>query len=161
MSAVLGGCSTLYVSRFDESLEKDSSQLSIRMARNQQLILKEESYLNKASDIGAGSYYIESLTEQLGTKAFELFKRWEAQGGFISCLEKGTIQKEVNEQAALLKNKVASGEMVIIGVNKFINPKDEAGAVKAKAASASNQLFEPIKALRLAEVAEPANTTAR
>jgi methylmalonyl-CoA mutase len=151
MSAVIGGCSALYVTQFDELLDSENKNLSVRMARNQQLILKEESYLDKASDIGAGSYYIESLTEELAEKAFELFKSWEAQGGFISCLEKGIIQKEVNKQAGLLKEKTASGELVIIGVNKYINATDKVSALKIKEERNSKTVIEPIKAIRLAE----------
>lgn len=151
MSAVIGGCSSLYVTQFDELLDAKDRNLSVRMARNQQIILKEESYLNKASDIGAGSYYIENLTEQLATNAFELFKTWEAKGGFIACLEKGILQNEVNQQAKLLKEKTASGEIVIIGVNKYINPKDHSSAAKPNQESSAKKLFEPIKAIHLAE----------
>lgn len=151
MSAVIGGCSALYVTRFDELLDASNKSFSVRMARNQQLILKEESYLDKASDIGAGSYYIESLTEQLGTEAFELFKSWEAQGGFIACLEKGIIQKQVNEQASVLKAKVASGEMVIIGVNKFINASEKAPVLNTNEERVSKTIIEPLKAIRLAQ----------
>jgi methylmalonyl-CoA mutase len=151
MSAVIGGCSSLYVTPFDELLDAKDRNLSVRMARNQQIILKEESYLNKASDIGAGSYYIETLTEQLATNAFELFKTWEAKGGFITCIENGTLQNEVNQQAKLLKEKTASGEIVIIGVNKYINPKDHSSAAKPNQKSSAKKLFEPIKAIHLAE----------
>lgn len=151
MSAVIGGCSALYLTQFDELLDSGNKNLSARMARNQQLILKEESYLDKASDIGAGSYYIETLTEELAEKAFDLFKNWEAQGGFIACLEKGLLQDEVNKQAAVLKEKTASGEIVIIGVNKYINTNEKAPAVKTHKEKSSKTIIEPIKAIRLAE----------
>ncbi|MES2513725.1 MAG: methylmalonyl-CoA mutase family protein [Bacteroidota bacterium] len=161
MSAVIGGCSTLFVTQFDELLGAKDRNLSVRMARNQQIILKEESYLNKASDIGAGSYYIESLTEQLASNAFELFKLWEAKGGFITCLEKGIIQTEINQQADILKKKTASGEIVIIGVNKYLNPKDQSSAAKSNSENNSGNLFEPIKAIRLAETFVPEQTIAK
>lgn len=161
MSAVIGGCRTLYVTQFDELLENKDRNLSVRMARNQQIILKEESYLNKASDIGAGSYYIETLTEQLATNAFELFKAWEAKGGFISCLEKGVIQSEIHQQAEKLKEKTATGELVIIGVNKYINPKDQSASAKSKQENIFGKLFEPIKAIHLSESFVPESTTAK
>lgn len=152
MSAVIGGCGDLYVTPFDELSEDDSGTFARRMARNQQLILKEESYLDKAADIGAGSYYIDSLTEQMASKAFELFKSWEAQGGFIACLQKGTIQAAVKEQAAALKAKAAVGELTIIGANKYINPKDAVlSSVKVKPFQDPDILFEPLKPIRLAE----------
>ncbi|MES2762218.1 MAG: methylmalonyl-CoA mutase family protein [Bacteroidota bacterium] len=161
MSAVIGGCSTLYVTQFDELLDAKDRNLSVRMARNQQIILKEESYLNKASDIGAGSYYIESLTEQLATNAFELFKTWETKGGFMVCLEQGIIQTDINKQAQKLKEKTATGDIVIIGVNKYINLKDQSSAARSAQEKNSGNLFEPIKALRLAETFVPEQTIAK
>lgn len=158
MSAVIGGCNTLHVSQFDELLDVENKSLSTRMARNQQIILKEESYLNKAADISSGSYYLESLTEQLAGGAFELFKTWEAKGGFIACLEKGIIQSEIEKQAAALSAKVTSGEVVIIGVNKFINAHDKSVAKKFTEQENSDKvLFKPIKALHLADSVESTN----
>lgn len=157
MSAVIGGCNTLHVLQFDELLDSDNENLSIRMARNQQIILKEESYLNKAADISTGSYYLENLTEQMASNAFELFKTWEAKGGFIACLENNTIQTLIESQAKHLKEKVASGEMVIIGVNKFINANEKTHAVKPAEIKPTKHLFEPVKALHLAENVELSN----
>lgn len=157
MSAVIGGCNTLHVSQFDELIDSNNNSLSNRMARNQQIILKEESYLNKAADISTGSYYLENLTEQLASSAFELFKSWESQGGFIACLEKGIIQSLIEKQANALKEKVASGEMVIIGVNKFINASEKPMAKKTLAVSPSKKLFTPIQTLHLAESIESTN----
>lgn len=154
MSAVIGGCNTLHVSQFDELLDTENKSLSNRMARNQQIILKEESYLNKAADISAGSYYLENLTEQMAINAFELFKTWEAKGGFIACLENNTIQTLIGVQAKHLKDKVASGEIVIIGVNKFINTTEKNHSLKHTESKSITHLFEPIKVLHLAESIE-------
>lgn len=161
MSAVIGGCNTLHVLQFDELLDSDNKSLSNRMARNQQIILKEESYLNKAADISTGSYYLENLTEQMANNAFEVFKAWEAKGGFISCLENNIIQTLIETQAKHLKEKVASGEMVIIGVNKFINTSEKTHAVKQVEIKSTKHLFEPIKALHLAEGVELTNSVTK
>lgn len=160
MSAVIGGCGALYVTPFDELYQDEANGFARRMARNQQLILKEESYLDKAADIGAGSYYIDSLTEQMASQAFELFKSWEAQGGLIACLQKGTIQAAVKAQAERLKEKAAKGELVIIGANKYINPKDTVSSqVKVKPFQDPDILFEPLKPIRLAEPFEQGQET--
>lgn len=151
MSAVIGGCGALYVTPFDELYQTEAGTFARRMARNQQLILKEESYLDKAADIGAGSYYIDSLTEQMASKAFELFKSWEAQGGFMACLQKGIIQAAVKAQAERLKQKAAAGELTIIGANKYINPKESLSSVKVKPPHDASTLFDPLIPIRLAE----------
>ena len=154
MSAVLGGANVLEVQPFD-TLYQDSDNFSKRMARNQQIILKEESYLNKVADMGAGSYYIETITNQLAEHAWELFKTWEGKGGFKASLSSGLIQKRIATEAADLKAKAAVGELVIIGANKYMNPKDEAIQVKTNGSQpAADSLFEPIQALRLAEAFE-------
>lgn len=154
MSAVIGGAGMLEVCPFD-GLYQEPDNFSRRMARNQQIILKEESYLNKVADIGAGSYYIESLTNQLATQAWELFKTWESKGGFKACLSNGMIQERIKSEADSLKAKAAAGELVIIGANKYINPKEETVKIRSNGSrTAANLLFEPIKALRLAEAFE-------
>ncbi len=154
MSAVIGGCDALYVTPFSDQPDPGQKAFAERMARNQQLILKEESYLNKAADIGAGSYYIESLTEQLATRAFDLFKSWEAQGGWLACLEKGIVQSLVSTQVAVLKEKAASGDLTIIGANKYMNPDSVAAPVSNRPASIGPMAVEPIRAIRLAEAFE-------
>lgn len=154
MSAVIGGCNALYVTPFSDLQDPGQKAFAERMARNQQLILKEESYLNKAADIGAGSYYIESLTEQLATRAFDLFKSWEAQGGWLACLEKGIAQNVVNTQVAALKEKAASGDLTIIGANKYINPENVATPVSDQPVNTGPMVVEPIRAIRLAEAFE-------
>jgi len=123
MAAVAGGCNELILTNFDVFFAKEN-ELSERMTINQQLILKEESYLDKMADISCGSFYIETLTDNLANKALEQFKKIEEQGGFFEALNSQNISKEISEQsnhqAALVKNS----ERILIGVNKFRNEKE-------------------------------------
>lgn len=123
MAAVIGGCNSLYIPPFDETV-KEEHNFSRRMSRNQQLIFKEESYLDKVADIAAGSYYLDNLTEQLATRAWQYFKEIEAEGGLISTFEKGTISETIEMQARQLVQAYKEGKRVLIGVNKFINAND-------------------------------------
>jgi methylmalonyl-CoA mutase len=123
MSAVIGGCDSLAVLPFNEQFEV-TSDFSSRISRNQQHILKEESYLNKVADMASGSYYIETLTEELCEHAWERFKEIEAKGGFMSCLESNFIQDLIAKDADYFKQQVKEGKMILVGVNKFQNPKE-------------------------------------
>ncbi|WP_118950288.1 methylmalonyl-CoA mutase family protein [Taibaiella helva] len=130
MAAVLGGCNSLYIHPFDEARQAPDA-FSRRMSRNQQLLFKEESYLDKVADVAAGSYYLETLTDALAAKAWELFREIESQGGLIEAFEKGIIQAAIAQQADELVQAYREGRNVLIGVNKFPNPKDAPQAVSA------------------------------
>lgn len=124
MAGVLGGGNSLHIHPFDES-KKAANDFSRRMSRNQQLIFKEESYLDKIADAAAGSYYLETLTEQLAATAWQQFKDIESAGGFIAAFEQGRIKTTIEQQAAALVQEYKEGKRVLIGVNKFPNPTDE------------------------------------
>ncbi len=98
MSAILGGADSLTVEPFD-IVFRQPDEFSERIARNQQLILKEEAYFDKVADPAAGSYYIENLTSLIADKAWELFLEIEDQGGFMASLKSGFIQKKLSESA--------------------------------------------------------------
>jgi len=124
MAAVLGGCNSLYIRPFDETLQP-GHPFSRRMSRNQQLIFKEESYLDKVADAAAGSYYLEHLTETIAAKAWEAFKTIEAGGGLIAAYDNGTLCDTITQQAQQLVREYKEGKRVLVGVNKFPNPEDE------------------------------------
>ncbi|MEI6048158.1 MAG: acyl-CoA mutase large subunit family protein [Bacteroidota bacterium] len=104
MSAILGGTDSLTVEPFDITF-RQPDEFSERIARNQQLILKEESFFDKVVDPGAGSYYIENLTNLIADNGWKLFLEIEDQGGFLSSLKSGFIQKKLSESAGRQKNK--------------------------------------------------------
>lgn len=124
MAAVIGGCDSLYIHPFNETAE-GPTDFSRRMSRNQQLIFKEESYLDKVADVAAGSYYLETLTEQIAEQAWNSFKEIEHAGGLLAAFEKGIIQNNIAQQAQQLIQEYKDGKRVLIGVNKFVNAKDE------------------------------------
>jgi methylmalonyl-CoA mutase len=131
MAGVIGGCDSLYIHPFNETLV-EPTDFSRRMSRNQQLIFKEESYLDKVADAAAGSYYLETLTEQLAQQAWSSFKEIEKDGGLLAAFEKGIIQSTIAEQAQQLVRDYKDGKRVLIGVNKFVNAKDEPNPIQPK-----------------------------
>ncbi len=120
MSAVLGGAHSITVLPFN-AIYEDTTEFSERIARNQQLLLKEESHLDKISDPGAGSYYIESLTDSLAEQAWKLFLEIQDRGGFIAAVKEGYIQNEVKEMAAKRDQNIALRRDNLLGTNQFPN----------------------------------------
>lgn len=152
MSAAIGGCNSIAVLPYDITFESPSD-FANRIARNQQHIYKEESYLNKTADIAAGSYYIETLTQQLAEKAWEQFKVIESKGGFISCLKNNYIQELISGDASKLLQEVKEGKTVLVGVNKFENKSElrkEASGDRKKEIGGTTKINRIIP-MRLAE----------
>jgi methylmalonyl-CoA mutase len=157
MSAVLGGANRITNLPYDSLYHKDN-EFGERIARNQLLILKEESYFDKVDNPADGSYYIESLTTQLCDKALELFKDIESNGGLLSQLKIGTIQKKIKENAAKEQALFDSGDTVLLGTNKHPNPhdmmKDTIEIYPFMKKNPIKTLIEPILERRLAEALE-------
>jgi methylmalonyl-CoA mutase len=124
MSAILGGADAVANLPYDALYHKDN-EFGDRISRNQLLILKHESYFDKVNNPADGTYYIEMLTEQLAEKALELFKDIEKNGGLISQLIDGTIQRKINESAQKEQELFESGKEVLLGTNKFPNKNDQ------------------------------------
>jgi len=118
MSAILGGADSLTVEPFDKVF-RSPDDFSERIARNQQLVLKEESYFDKVADPAAGSYYIENITSLLADKAWKLFLEIEGNGGFLEALKSGDIQKRVKESAEKRKKDYAIRKSVLLGTNQY------------------------------------------
>ena len=124
MSAILGGANAVSNLAYDAIYHKDN-EFGDRISRNQLLVLKEESYFDKVNNPSDGAYYIETLTEQLAEKALELFKEIEANGGFITQLIEGTIQRKISESAQKEQDLFDSGKEILLGTNKYPNPNDK------------------------------------
>lgn len=105
MSAILGGVNSLSVLPFNSVYETET-EFSERIARNQQLVLKGESYLDKVADISAGSYYIEELTDKLIHGAWDQFLMVDEQGGYLEAFKKEIIQKIVKKKQLLKIKKL-------------------------------------------------------
>lgn len=124
MSAILGGADAVTNLAYDTIYHKDN-EFGDRISRNQLLVLKHESYFDKVNNPADGAYYIETLTEQLAEKALELFKDIEKNGGLISQLIDGTIQRKINESAQKEQELFDSGKEVLLGTNKYPNKNDQ------------------------------------
>ena len=124
LSAVIGGCQSITVLPFDDSV-RWSNGLSERMARNTQLIIRDEAFAGKVVDVASGSYFIESLTSQIAEKTWTLFLDLEEKGGFKTNMDNGTIPSMIAESRENQWNKAESGETAVLGVNKFPNPSEE------------------------------------
>jgi len=123
MSAILGGTQSLHTNSFDEAIALPTDE-SARIARNTQLILQNETGVTKTVDPLAGSYFVESLTEELSQKAWEIIQEIEELGGMTKAVKAGIPKLKIEESATKKQAKVDSGNRVVVGVNKFKNPKE-------------------------------------
>ncbi len=137
MSAALAGVDSIVVTPFDASY-KPSDDFSERIARNQQIMLQEESHLDKVTDPAGGSYYVEMLTASLAQEAWKLFLDVEDKGGFKAELDNCNIINAVNASANARFDKVAKRKEQLLGTNQFPNFTEKA-ADKADACEAAHK----------------------
>ncbi|MTG98948.1 MULTISPECIES: methylmalonyl-CoA mutase subunit beta [Myroides] len=127
MSAILGGADLIANLAYDSIYHKEN-EFGDRIARNQLLILKKESYFDAVNNPAEGAYYIENITLQLAQKALDIFKQIEKGDGLITSLIEGTIQRKINESAAKEQELFDKGEEVLLGTNKYPNQQDHMSA---------------------------------
>ena len=120
MSAALAGVDSITTTPFDKAY-KEPDDFSERIARNQQLLLKEESHFDKIVDPAGGSYYIEELTQNIAEAAWKLFLETQEQGGYIEALKKGFVQAAVKATAQARDLAIAQRKENFVGVNQFPN----------------------------------------
>ncbi|MDR0431301.1 MAG: methylmalonyl-CoA mutase small subunit [Tannerellaceae bacterium] len=120
MSAAIAGVDSITIAPFDETYETPD-EFSERIARNQQLLLKEECHFDKVADPSAGSYYIEVLTHSLADVAWKLFLEVEEKGGFYAAVKSGEVQNAVNASSTARKKAVATRREILLGTNQFPN----------------------------------------
>ncbi|MEA3009611.1 MAG: methylmalonyl-CoA mutase [Sphingomonadales bacterium] len=118
MAAVLGGTQSLHTNSFDEAMALPTD-FSARIARNTQLILAEESGIANVADPLGGSYFIESLTNELADKAWAMIEEVEAMGGMTAAVAEGLPKRRIEEAAAARAARTDRGEDVIVGVNRY------------------------------------------
>jgi methylmalonyl-CoA mutase len=123
MSAIVGGANAIANLPYDAIYHKDN-EFGDRIARNQLLILKHESYFDQVDNPADGSYYIESLTQQLAEKALILFKDIEVNGGFLKQLQDGIIKRKIEESAKKEQDLLDTNKEVLVGTNKYSNKAD-------------------------------------
>jgi len=121
MAAVMGGTQSLHTNSFDEAIALPTD-FSSKIARNTQLILQNETGIPAIIDPWAGSYAMESLTDELYNRAHEIILDIDKVGGMASAVEEGTCKQRIEESAARRQAGIDSGEEIIVGVNKFRDP---------------------------------------
>ncbi|HYF31536.1 MAG TPA: methylmalonyl-CoA mutase family protein [Chitinophagaceae bacterium] len=124
LAAVLGGTQSLHTNGYDEALSLPTEEAARIALRTQQIVAYESGVADTADPL-AGSYFIESLTHEVETAAWQLMEKIDAMGGSVSAIEQGFIQEEIARSAYEYQRQVESGEKIIVGVNKF-QVKDDA-----------------------------------
>ncbi len=151
MSAVLGGTQSLHTNALDEAIALPTD-FSARIARNTQLILQEETGITNVVDPLAGSYYVESLTDQLATEAWKLIEEVEQMGGMTKAVASGMPKLRIEETAATRQAMIDRGDEVIVGVNKYRKDKEDPIDIleidNAKVRDAQVARLEHIRAIR-------------
>jgi methylmalonyl-CoA mutase len=138
MSAALGGVNSITVLPFNAIFE-DPTAFSERIARNQQLLLKEESHFDKVVDPAAGSYYIEQLTALIAEESWKLFLQIQDMGGFLAAAKAGFMQGKIKEMAAKRDLNIATRRENLLGTNQFPNFSE-----KMAASAISETVFEKL-----------------
>ena len=155
MSAALGGVHSMVVTPFDAPYEK-ATDFSERIARNQQLLIKEEAHFDRIVDASAGSYYIEHLTDALAQEAWKLFLKIEDEGGFLEACKKGIVQDDINATNVKRHGDAAKRKEFILGTNQFPNFTEKSEgkrAVAAKACCHGGECEAPFKKLETTRLA--------
>jgi methylmalonyl-CoA mutase N-terminal domain/subunit len=118
MAAVLGGCQSLAVCSYDEALALPTEE-SVRLSLRTQQIIAHESGLTDTVDPLGGSYYLESLTDEIERGAADYIAKIDQIGGAVTAIEKGYIQQEIQESSYRYQREIEAGRRVLVGVNKF------------------------------------------
>ena len=153
MSSVIGGTDSLTVRPYDAAFSL-ADNFSNRLARNTQVMLKEESYLDKVIDPAAGSYYIEKLMATLTEGAWELFLQVEEKGGFYKSLIDGFIQGAVRESAESRMKNLATRKNIMVGINQYPNSQEDMSTetgdipLPAKRLPGDQCIIEPLELFR-------------
>ncbi|MFU8843561.1 MAG: methylmalonyl-CoA mutase family protein [Bacteroidales bacterium] len=148
MSAIIGGVDSLTVHPFNAVYETPT-EFSERIARNQQLLLKEESYLDQVVDPAAGAYYIENLTDSIVEHVWKLFMEVQEKGSFLEAFRKGFIQQKINETARQREMNLATRKEILLGTNQYPN------STEVKSEQFDSSLYTPVSADDHSVEAEP------
>ena len=125
LSAVLGGAQSLHTNGLDEAYAIPSEQAMKVALRTQQILAEETGVPNVADPLG-GSYYVEALTNQIQAAVFDILDKIDGMGGTISAIEKGYFQREIADSAYVTARRKATGEHVVVGINKFVEENERA-----------------------------------
>ncbi|MBN2613111.1 MAG: methylmalonyl-CoA mutase small subunit [Bacteroidales bacterium] len=159
MSAALGGAGSITVTPFDSAFAP-ASDFSLRIARNTQIILKEEAHFNKVTDPAAGSYYIEKLTDSIATHAWELFLETEDNGGYSHAFKSGTIRQMIAGAASKKIKNFTSRKETLVGTNQYpqlneqMSGKIDPAIISPQDNISKTRIAEPLQQKRVAKELE-------
>ncbi len=148
MAAALGHTQSLHTNALDEAIALPTD-FSARIARNTQIYIQEETYITKEIDPWAGSYYVETLTNELVHKAWDLIQEIEKLGGMAKAIETGIPKMRIEEAAARTQARIDSGAQVIIGVNRYrLDHEEPIDILEVDNTEVRKQQIERLKALK-------------
>ncbi|MCZ8107446.1 MAG: methylmalonyl-CoA mutase, partial [Burkholderiales bacterium] len=124
MAAVFGGTQSLHTNALDEAIALPT-EFSARIARNTQLIIQEETHITSVVDPWAGSYMMETLTQEMADRAWAIIEEVDAMGGMTHAVQSGWAKLKIEASAAEKQARIDSGKEVIVGVNKYRSGADE------------------------------------
>jgi methylmalonyl-CoA mutase len=164
MSAALGGADSITVTPYDKQFEKPTD-FAKRIARNTQIILKEEAYFDKVVDPAGGSYYVENLTQSIAEHAWSLFQEVENEGGYIEAFKKGMVQEKIKEIANKRSINLALKKEALVGINLYPNASEvmeegyDQSTIQSESEKAEDAIAEPIVTYRGGEELESLRLT--
>jgi methylmalonyl-CoA mutase, N-terminal domain len=147
LSAICGGAQSLHTNSFDEALALPTERAATIALRTQQILQTEAGTTGTADPLG-GSYYIESLTDELETRATELIARIDEIGGAVTAVEQGWVQEEIERAAFDWQQQVERGDRVIVGVNKYTLDADQRIELQSIDPAAEQRQLERIARVR-------------
>jgi len=153
MSAVIGGCDSLTLLPFNFN-SIDNDEFGLRISKNIQLVIQEESYLHKVKNPSSGSYYIESMVDLLKNNSWVSFLDLEKNGGLLSSLFSGQIQNQIQKEHSFKVSELKEERNIMIGVNKFINSNDSTIENIELKEKLTDSLIKPLTHRRLSSAYE-------
>ena len=149
LSAILGGTQSLHINGYDEALALPSEEAAQLALRTQQILAKESGVAQTVDPL-AGSYYVESLTTAIEQQARSYLDRIDALGGMVAAIERGWVQREIEDAAYRHQQAVDCGETVVVGVNRFVNRSEDSPGPPARdfGETAERAQIERVRALR-------------
>jgi methylmalonyl-CoA mutase len=154
MAAVLGGTQSLHTNALDEAIALPTD-FSARIARNTQIYIQDETQVCRAIDPWAGSYYVETLTNEIVQRAWEHIQEVESLGGMAKAVESGVPKMRIEEAAARAQAKIDSGVQIIVGTNKYKLEKED----PLETLEVDNSAVRESQILRLARLRAERNET--
>lgn len=161
LAATLGGTQSLHTNAFDEALGLPTD-FSARIARNTQIIIQEESELCRTVDPLAGSYYVESLTDQIVKQARAIIQQIDEAGGMAKAIEAGLPKRMIEEASAREQSLIDQGKRVIVGVNKYkLDHEDETDVLEIDNVMVRNEQIASLERIRatLGEISDALEAT--